>query len=42
MIAPGYTLEFRDTATGREITGYDWKTSLGITTAELLRLLDRL
>jgi len=42
LIAPGYTLEFRDGATGREITGYDWKTSLGITTRQLLKLAEQL
>jgi hypothetical protein len=42
LIAPGYTLEFCDGATGREITGYDWRTNLGITTRQLLRLVDRL
>ena len=42
LIAPGYTLEFRDGTTGREITGCDWKTSLGITTRQLLDLVVRL
>jgi hypothetical protein len=39
LIAPGHTLAFRDAATGRAITGYDWKTSFAIGARQVLAAL---
>ena len=41
LIAPGYTMDFRDRTTGKEITGYDWPTNLELAAKQLLGAIGR-